>query len=99
MVGRLALLLLFASSAASAQQVAVPASAPVTAQARAIFERDWVLMNWALKFFDTDRDILLSPSEAEQAALKFRTMADTDGDGRVSRDEYRAARTFILSHY
>lgn len=91
------LLALAAGSAAGAQESPTPASAPVTAQARALFERDWVLMNWALKFYDADRDILLSPGEAEQAALKFRSMAD--GDGRVSRDEYRAARSFILSRY
>lgn len=93
-----ALVLLLASSA-QPSGLAAPASAPVTPQARAIFERDWVLMNWALKFYDANRDILLSPTEADRAAIEFRAMADTDGDGRVSRDEYRAARTFILSRY
>jgi len=64
-----------------------------------LFERDWVLMNWALKFYDQDRDVLLSPSEAAAAASAFRAMADANGDGRVTRDEYRAARAFILARY
>ena len=41
-------------------------------------------MNWALKWFDTDRDILLSPGEAAAAARAFRQIADGDGDGRVT---------------
>ena len=53
-------------------------------------------MNWALKFYDTDRDILLEPDEAQAAAAAFRTLADTDKDGRVTTDEYRAARQLIL---
>ena len=40
--------------------------------AKALFERDWVLMNWALKFYDRDRDILLEPGEAAAAAGEFR---------------------------
>jgi hypothetical protein len=64
-----------------------------------IFERDWVLMNWALKFFDSDRDILLQTNEAQAAAEAFRRMADSDGDGRVTPQEYRAARAFILARY
>jgi len=87
-------LLLFVASA-SAQ----PPSVPATPAALSIFERDWVLMNWALKFYDQDRDVLLSPSEAEAAASAFRAMADANGDGRVTRDEYRAARAFILARY
>ena len=67
--------------------------------ARAIFESDWVLMNWALKFYDRDRDILLEPAEAQAAAAEFRKMADADGDGRVTPQEYRAAREFILARY
>ena len=76
-----------------------PASAPVTPRSAALFERDWVLMNWALKYHDTDRDILLSPSEGQAAATAFRGMADADGDGRVTPLEYRAAREFILARY
>ena len=75
-----------------------PTAAPVNpAAAREIFERDWVLMNWALKFYDADRDILLSPGEAHAAAQAFRAMADANGDGRITTDEYRAARQFILA--
>jgi hypothetical protein len=86
------------------------ASAPVLAQsststpraipaALSLFERDWVLMNWALKYYDRNSDILLEPSEAEAASDEFRKIADADGDGRVTRQEYRAAREFILARY
>ena len=85
--------------AATAAPTTMPASASATPQARAIFERDWVLMNWALKFYDADRDILLSPAEAQTAADAFRSIADANGDGRVTTDEYRAARQFILARY
>jgi hypothetical protein len=100
---RLTLLSVLASavsaSSAGAQHSPTAASAPVNPAARAIFERDWVLMNWALKHFDTDRDILLSPAEARTAADAFRRIADGDGDGRVTPTEYRAAREFILARY
>ncbi len=67
--------------------------------AQILFERDWVLMNWALKFYDRDRDILLEADEAQAAAAEFRKIADADGDGRVTPEEYRAARAFILARY
>ena len=90
-------LLALMSAPAAAQPSPTAASAPVSAAARGIFERDWVLMNWALKHFDANRDILLSPGEAQAAALEFRRIADGDGDGRVTPTEYRAARAFILA--
>ena len=62
-----------------------------------LFERDWVLMNWALKYHDTNRDILLEPDEAQAAANEFRKIADADHDGRITPQEYRAAREAILS--
>ena len=84
--------------------VAVPLAAqPVasnlkpTPAAMSLFERDWVLMNWALKMFDVNRDILLDPVEASAAAEAFRKLADKDHDGRVTPEEYRAARQAILS--
>ena len=63
-----------------------------------LFERDWVLMNWALKYFDANRDILIEPDEAQAAAEAFRKLADKDGDGRVTPQEFQAARADILSH-
>lgn len=77
----------------------MPASLKVTPAAQGLFERDWVLMNWALKFHDRDRDILLEPGEAEAAAAEFRKIADADNDGRITTQEYRAAREFLLARY
>jgi hypothetical protein len=86
----------------------VACAAPVAAQptpaslerpaALQLFERDWVLMNWALKFFDANHDILLQPSEAQAAADAFRKLADGNGDGRVTPQEYQSARASILAH-
>ena len=53
-------------------------------------------MNWALKGFDMNRDILLQPDEANAAAEAFRGIADADRDGRITPEEYRAARQAIL---
>jgi hypothetical protein len=91
--------LVLASLAAPVAAQSTPASLPVTPAAQQLFERDWVLMNWALKFYDRNGDILLEPSEAATAAAEFRRIADTNGDGRVTPDEYRAAREFILARY
>lgn len=92
-------ILLAAAPAAADQPTPASASASVAPEARGLFERDWVLMNWALKFHDSNRDILLEPSEAQSAADEFRKIADANGDGRVTQDEYRAARAFILARY
>ena len=43
------------------------ASRAQTSTALALFQRDWVLMNWALRFFDADGDIALSPDGAHLA--------------------------------
>jgi hypothetical protein len=88
---------LFIASSAMAQPV--PAKLKVTPAAQQLFERDWVLMNWALKFYDSNHDLLLGPDEAQLAATAFRRIADTNGDGRVTPEEYRAAREFILARY
>jgi hypothetical protein len=92
-------MILAAGSPAPAQPTPASASVTVAPDARGLFERDWVLMNWALKFHDSNRDILLEPAEAQSATDAFRKMADTNGDGRVTQDEYRAARAFILARY
>ena len=95
---RMALLCVaLASTPALAQPV--ERSLPATPAALTILQRDWVLMNWALKFYDTNHDILLEPGEAQAAADEFRNIADANGDGRVTPQEYRAAREFILARY
>jgi hypothetical protein len=86
-------------AAASATAQPTPASISTRPPATELFERDWVLMNWALKFHDRDREILLEPNEAQIAAAEFRKIADADSDGRVTPQEYRAARAFILARY
>jgi hypothetical protein len=91
--------LLLAFAALPLQAQSVPASVRSAPRSAELFERDWVLMNWALKYFDRDHDILLSPGEAEAAAAEFRRIADSDGDGRVTVLEYREARAFILARY
>jgi hypothetical protein len=96
---RLVAALLASSLAISVSAQPTPASLEVAPAAKQLFDRDWVLMNWALKFYDQDRDILLEPQEAQAAANEFRRMADVNGDGRVTPEEYRAAREFILARY
>jgi len=96
---RIVVALVIASAAVPALAQPTQASLEVAPAAKQLFERDWVLMNWALKFYDRDRDILLEPWEAQAAANEFRRMADADNDGRVTPQEYRAARDFILARY
>ena len=96
---RVAILIPALFAAVSLQAQPTPASARIDNRAVQLFEGDWVLMNWALKYYDRDRDILLSPAEADAAASEFRRIADADGDGRVTVLEYRRAREFILARY
>ena len=92
------LLLMLAAPAAPLVAQPVPASLTVPG-AQSLFERDWVLMNWALKLYESDPDILLEPDEAKAAAEEFRKIADANNDGRITTAEYRAAREFILARY
>jgi len=92
-----ALVLIALPSSLTAQPA--PTSLKATPAALELFESDWVLMNWALKFYDSNHDILLQPDEAAAAAQAFRKLADADNDGRVTPEEYRAAREFILARY
>lgn len=87
------LLLLAAAQAATAQ----PASASVNPRAVELFERDWVLNQWAKRRFDANGDGIISVAEAQPAARAFKEMADGDGDGRVTPYEYEQAREFILA--
>jgi hypothetical protein len=90
---------LFALLATPAVAQPTQVSLKIAPPAQILFERDWVLMNWALKYYDRDRDILLEPDEAQSAADEFRRIADSDKDGRVTPQEYRAARELILAQY
>ncbi|HET7817591.1 MAG TPA: hypothetical protein VFK58_08455 [Sphingomicrobium sp.] len=84
----------------AAIQAAQPASPPpANPRAAELFERDWVLMQWARRIFDADRDGILSLGEAQGAAQAFREIADGDLDGRVTPYEYGRAREFILARY
>lgn len=87
--------------ASTLAMIAEPLPSPVPAafnpRAVELFERDWVLMQWARRGFDSDRDGILSPAEAQPAAAEFKRIADGDGDGRVTTWEYDRAREFILA--
>ena len=96
---RLALLLVILAAPAAVAAQPTPASAPAVSRAADLFQRDWVLMHWALKYHDSNHDILLAPGEAQAAAQAFRQIADTNSDGRVTPQEYRGAREFILARY
>jgi len=97
MVSRMVALFLYVSTTPLLAQPASSSLKPEPA-ALELFERDWVLMNWALKYFDANHDILLEPDEAASAADAFRRLADANNDGRVTPEEYRAARESILKH-
>ncbi|MEO5972943.1 MAG: hypothetical protein ABIP91_06230 [Sphingomicrobium sp.] len=86
-----------AASAASAQ--IVPANAPVNPRAAELFTRDGVLLAWALRQFDVDRDGTISTAEAQPAARQFKIIADADRDGRVTTYEYDRAREFIEARF
>ena len=94
----LALFLFAAAAAAPPTLPPVEASAP-NPRAAELFERDPVLMAWALKLFDANDDGWLTLFEAQRAADAFRDLADTDHDGRVTTGEYRNAVVFIAARY
>jgi hypothetical protein len=71
----------------------------VNPKAIELFERDPKLMQWAVSYFDTDRDGRLSIREADAAARQFKRIADGDRDGQVTPSEYRAAREFIVARW
>ena len=96
------------AAAAAGQAVAPPGAATrasVTrgeqngAAALALFQHDATLNYWALKHYDADGDIVLSPTEAAAAANGLKTIADADGDGRVTTYEYDRAREFIVARF
>ena len=86
-------------AAAGDLQAAGASNGPPNPRAIEPFERDWVLMDWALRNHDRDGDVRLSLAEAQVAAQALKAMADGDGDGRVTTYEYERAREFILARY
>ena len=94
-------LLIFAAGAAQATDALPPpaASAAFNPNAIELFDRDWVLNQWAKRTFDANHDGVISVQEAQPAALAFKELADGDGDGRVTPYEYSRAREFILARY
>ena len=64
-----------------------------------LFERDPVLMEWALRKFDSNADGDLSIREADGAAIEFKRLADGDSDGQVTPTEYRGAREFVIARW
>jgi hypothetical protein len=96
-MGRLVCFALLASAPAAAQ-LSQASNLPYP-RANELFERDWVLMDWALRKFDSNHDGILSPAEAQPAAFAFKRIADGDGDGRVTPYEYGRAREYILARF
>ena len=92
------------AQASATPQAVTPASVATTdaqygVAALALFQRDATLNYWALKHYDADGDVALSEPEAASAAAGFKTIADGDGDGRVTTYEYDRAREYIVSRF
>ena len=78
-------------------QAAIAASTPVNPNANALFDRDVVLKQWAVRTYDFNRDGWLTLYEAQGALAAFKDLADGDRDGRVTTYEYDRAKEFIAS--
>ena len=85
--------------AAAPPVVAETAASLPNPRAAELFERETSLKAWALRFHDENGDGWLTAFEAQRAADAFRDLADSDGDGRVTTTEYRAAVAFVAARY
>ena len=90
MIDALAFVLLQAASAA-------PAS--FNPNANALFDRDPLLREWAVRHYDRNGDGWLTLYEAQPAIRAFQQIADGDSDGRVTVHEYRRAKEFIAARW
>jgi regulator of RNase E activity RraB len=75
------------------------AMASVNPLANELFDRDPLLMAWALKLYDANHDGWLTLFEAQAALEAFREIADADRDGRVTTHEYRRAKEFVAARW
>ena len=82
---------------AASGQVATPVPASVNTQANALFDRDAVLKEWALRLYDRNHDGWLTLYEAQPALAAFKQLADGNRDGRVTTYEYDRAKEFIAA--
>lgn len=94
-----AALAIAAAAAAGAASAPPRSDAAYNPRAVELFERDWALMHWAVKYFDGDADGVISVAEANSAALEFKEIADGNRDGQVTPYEYGRAREFIIARY
>ncbi|MCY7280082.1 MAG: hypothetical protein LH610_04150 [Sphingomonas bacterium] len=82
---------------ALAAQAAVSASVPVNPNANALFDRDPVIRQWAVRMYDSNRDGWLTLYEAQAALAAFRELADGNRDGRVTTYEYDRTKEYIAA--
>ncbi|MCY7271759.1 MAG: hypothetical protein LH485_06880 [Sphingomonas bacterium] len=89
--------LLFALAAQAAVAASAVVDSPVNPNANALFDRDPVIRQWAVRTYDSNRDGWLTLYEAQAAATGFKDLADGDRDGRVTTYEYDRAKEFIAA--
>ncbi len=82
-------------------QAAPPTAEPAAfnPNANALFERDSVLREWAVRLYDRNGDGWLTLYEAQPAIVAFKNIADGDKDGRITTLEFRLAKEFIAARW
>ena len=75
-------------------QAAIVASTPVNPNANALFDRDVVLKQWAVRTYDSNRDGWLTLYEAQGALAAFKDLADGD---RMQPDNRFLRKSWIIT--
>ena len=84
----------------AAAPISVPASdAAFNPRAGDLIDSDPALKQWAVRFYDSNKDGWLTLYEAQPAVTAFRDIADADHDGRVTAREFDAGVAFISARY